>query len=78
MPLYLYKCPECELGFEVSKPISEYARDEKCPTCGQIATRKYVAVPAHWGFTLTEASHHNGNEDELTSRRPSNEGLVRQ
>jgi len=77
MPLYQYKCNYCGEEFERIKPISERETHD-CPRCGQLAPKILSVSHDHWGFTLTEASHHNGNDDALTSRRPSNEGRIRQ
>ena len=76
MPLYEYK--HCGKTFEVFKPMSERAA-HPCPKCGKPAPLIFSVSHDHWGFTFTEASHHEGNDsEEITSRRPSNEGLVRQ
>ena len=77
MPLYQHKCSRCELGFEKIKPIGEAGQDAECPHCGQLSRQVFTTPFVHWGWTLTEASHHDGNEDELISRRPSNEGMIR-
>jgi len=77
MPLYLFKCSRCETEFEKVKPMVECGKDEACPKCGQSSHQVLVPPHVHWGWTLTEASHHNGNDDEFISRRPSNEGLIR-
>jgi len=74
-PLYEYLC-ECGLKFEKYTP---FINNEACmcPRCFAKASKIPSVVHDHWGFTLTEASHHKGNDDELISRRPSNEGLIR-
>lgn len=48
MPFYGYRCDDCEVEFDVRKPMSESGTLEKCPECGE-DTRKLV-VPC--GFVL--------------------------
>jgi putative FmdB family regulatory protein len=38
MPTYTYRCPACDHGFEVAKPMAEVARAESCPKCRQPIT----------------------------------------
>ena len=77
MQLYEYRCSHCKARFEQRKSVAERA-SHKCPKCGQMADKVFSIAHTHWGFTLSEASHHEGCHDELVSNRPSNEGLVRQ
>ncbi len=74
--LYEYKCNYCDERFEVLKPMSERATHD-CPKCGQLAPKMFSLPNVHWGFTLSEASHHEGNPDELVSRKPSNDWLIK-
>ena len=48
MPIYEYKCRDCEKGFEVSRSMSEVGSGEvKCPSCGSTdADRVYSSVYA--------------------------------
>lgn len=48
MPYYGYRCDDCEIEFDVRKPMSESNVLEKCPECEE-DTRKLV-VPT--GFVL--------------------------
>ena len=75
MPLYEFVCHE-HGSFEVEQPmLAEHKAN--CPVCKKPARRIFTPLPVHWGFTLTESSHHEGNDDELISRKPSNEGAIR-
>ncbi len=73
MSLYQHKCKDCDLEFEVLKPMSECNTPSLCPDCGQEAQRVFTPVPDIWGWELTESSHHKGAKDEILSDRPSNE-----
>ena len=74
MPLYEYE--HCEQRFEVLKPMSECASDERCPKCGEIARRVYSPFVDIWPQILTEKSHHKGAKDEWVQDRPSNDLIV--
>ena len=43
--LYAYKCPKCNHAEEVSKPMADYQREEKCSKCGEVTVRQ-LSVPA--------------------------------
>ena len=77
LPIYQYKCANCDSEFESMRPMAECEEDGKCPQCGLMSRKIFSAPHDHWGFTLSEASHHKGNRDELVSRRPSNDRLIR-
>ena len=49
MPTYEYECERCSNKFTVNKPISEYDRVEKCPSCKVRAKR---ILSAGIGFIL--------------------------
>ena len=63
--IYLYHCPSCDLSFEVNKPMADASCLEQCPECEGRAERRYTSIPAHFGWILSEASHIEGNPDEL-------------
>ena len=63
--IYLYHCPYCDLSFEVNKPMADASCPEQCPDCKGKAERRYTALPVHFGWILSEASHERGNPDEL-------------
>jgi len=43
MPLYEYKCPECENEFKVMMSLKEYSPLRVCPECNAPAPRKISA-----------------------------------
>lgn len=44
MPIYEYKCPECEHIFEQFLRIADYTPTASCPDCGKESTRIYSPV----------------------------------
>lgn len=44
--IYEYACDACKIKFDVHKPVSAYARQEKCPRCREGARRVIHAVPS--------------------------------
>lgn len=51
MPIYEYKCSECENKFELLKPRSESKQDAECPKCKGKAAR----VLSSYGFYAASA-----------------------
>jgi putative FmdB family regulatory protein len=51
MPLYEYKCPKCELEFELLRPYSKADNAAPCPKCKSKAKR------AMSSFTAFEFDH---------------------
>jgi putative FmdB family regulatory protein len=48
MPFYCYACPECAHTDEIVKSMAERFKEEKCPKCGTVMERDYVAEkPTH-------------------------------
>ncbi|HXJ80695.1 MAG TPA: FmdB family zinc ribbon protein [Candidatus Methylomirabilis sp.] len=43
MARYSFRCPECRLSFEISRPMSEASQAATCPADGATATRVFVA-----------------------------------
>jgi len=33
MPIYEYNCPDCDITFELMRPLSEADKDASCPRC---------------------------------------------
>ena len=64
MPLYEFECPSCKHRFELLKRYSDRALT-KCPECRANAKRLISVVNHTFGWRLTEASHEDGNPDEL-------------
>ena len=45
MPTYVYKCPSCELEFDVTKKMSESSTPENCLDCKDVVCDKIPAMP---------------------------------
>lgn len=43
MPIYEYKCKNCNSKFEVFKPIEKKDQDEKCPVCRSTETERLLS-----------------------------------
>ena len=43
MPLYAFRCPHCELEFEVSRKMSEASNPANCPLDGSAGERIFTA-----------------------------------
>jgi len=39
MPIYEYVCPQCEVKFELLRPLSQATESASCPHCQEIAQR---------------------------------------
>ena len=39
MPIYEYACPDCEVKFELLRPLSQSSEAATCPHCQQTAER---------------------------------------
>lgn len=39
MPIYSFKCPACEGGFDLNLPMSEAKNPQACPECGVVSQR---------------------------------------
>ena len=46
MPIYEYTCPDCELTFELMRPLREADKDAACPRCHKQARRIMSACVA--------------------------------
>ena len=62
MPLYTYRCKECEYEFEIRQSFSDDPLTE-CPTCGQHALRKVInqvgVVFKGKGFYVNDSKSNN-------------------
>jgi len=57
MPIYLFRCAECEAEHEELLPLGETG-DRTCPDCGGKATHQFARVAIKydgWGFTATDS-----------------------
>lgn len=48
MPLYEYRCSECDTTFEVRRPMSESSEPADCPN-GHVGARRLLSVFASTG-----------------------------
>ncbi|MBU3701499.1 MAG: zinc ribbon domain-containing protein [Acidimicrobiia bacterium] len=48
MPLYEYRCPECETTFEARRPMAEASEPIDCPE-GHVGSRRLLSVFASTG-----------------------------
>lgn len=44
MPIYAYKCDECDKGFDKRVPLDDYQKPQACPECGVDARKVITAV----------------------------------
>lgn len=62
MPLYTYRCKECEYQFDIRQSFSEDALVD-CPTCGKPALRKVInqvgVVFKGSGFYVNDSKSNN-------------------
>lgn len=71
MPLYDYRCNDCNKTFELLIKISE---SPVCPTCGGQNLEKLVSLPAPPGQTaalLTKARAQAAKEGHFSNYKPS-------
>ncbi|MGI8550031.1 MAG: FmdB family zinc ribbon protein [Dehalococcoidia bacterium] len=54
MPLYTFRCPQCEFVFEVSRRMSEAGKESSCPWDGQLCDRVYIPVALNRGSSTTQ------------------------
>ncbi|MSP77952.1 MAG: zinc ribbon domain-containing protein [Dehalococcoidia bacterium] len=65
MPTYDFKCPHCNLQFEVSRSFSQSSTPAKCPIDGTEATRV---------FTMPTTFTNSGTSDLLPPPPPPGAG----
>ena len=68
MPVYDYKCPECENRFEVKHGFSESA--PPCPQCGHVDVQRLITTaPTVAGGMLTNAGDsRRASKDQLQDK----------
>jgi putative FmdB family regulatory protein len=42
MPIYGFRCPACNMEFEVSRPMKDAGNPVNCPLDGETATRLFT------------------------------------
>lgn len=55
MPLYEYRCPECETTFEARRPMAEASEPIDCPD-GHVGSRRLLSVFASTGAASAAGS----------------------
>jgi len=75
MPLYEYKCPNNHITERMRK-FSDRDNPCVCDICAENATVIYSTFHDHWGWLLTEKSHHRGTPDVWVQDKPSNDPIV--
>ena len=69
MPIYEYRCPECEHEYEKREGFDAPAQ-QPCPSCGAIAQRVLQAPPIVFkgsGFYITDSRSSSSESDSKPS-----------
>ena len=45
MPIYEYKCKQCQEKFDEQMPMVERNKVQKCPKCGELSGIRQISVP---------------------------------
>jgi putative FmdB family regulatory protein len=64
MPLYEYRCDNCQTRFEVLRPINQSGSPVTCPTCAELGARRLIS-------TFAAISKGNGGSRLVTSSQGS-------
>ncbi len=70
MPIYTYKCPECDEQFERVLKLAQFDEPQACPQCGHEPTKRIIASPV--GFILRGdgwPGKNNRVRSQMNSRR---------
>jgi putative FmdB family regulatory protein len=76
MPIYDYRCVDCDERFEVSRPMGS-ASDPCCPSCGKQAKRVFTPVGVAFkgsGFHNTDYKQKPREESNPTPSCPASSG----
>jgi putative FmdB family regulatory protein len=57
--IYVYKCDGCEKNFDIVKSVSDFDREELCPTSGVTMTRQFTPAKIYLGKTSVEDSYYH-------------------
>ena len=70
MPLYDYKCPECEIRFEVSHGMSEDA--PPCPECGHETPQRVITAAPKYakGMNAHPGDGRRASKEQLREETP--------
>ena len=55
MPLYEYRCPECDVTFEARRPMADASAPIDCPA-GHVGSRRLLSVFASTGSASSASS----------------------
>jgi putative FmdB family regulatory protein len=57
MPIYLFRCADCDVEHEELLDLGETG-DRSCPECGGVAKHRFARIAvkyADWGFSATDS-----------------------
>ena len=57
--IYVYSCDGCGKSFDITKPSTEYDRQELCPTSGVTMVRQFVPTKIYLGKTAVENAYYH-------------------
>ncbi|MBI5232055.1 MAG: zinc ribbon domain-containing protein [Coriobacteriales bacterium] len=69
MPVYGYRCKECNTGFDLSRPMSEAGEPAECPACSSEARRLFTPT----GVVFKGSGFHNTDYKSKPSGSNSSE-----
>lgn len=58
MPIYVYRCTQCEVDHELLQQLGAGAPAEGCPSCGGTLRKRIARVAVKyesWGFSSTDS-----------------------
>jgi len=67
MATYEYICPECNLEFEVTRPMSESDKAANCPNCKALAQKQFSSFGCKTGGSLqaSEKRFRKSSENQI-------------
>lgn len=75
MPLYEYRCSNCQMHFEVYKSMSQSDRPERCP-CGAPGVRQYVDVNIDTDRTWKQQFGNMSRNEFDALNKPNSESVL--
>jgi putative FmdB family regulatory protein len=55
MPVFAYKCNECETKYEIFHKSSENLSEVACPSCGSEDAKKLISAINFSGFSMSKS-----------------------
>lgn len=55
--IYSYKCDACAKLIDITKPVSDFDKQENCSDCGSILVRNYQSAKVHLYGTSVQHSY---------------------